>query len=211
MNRIEELEERVTEKESQLQEKETELQELKLDYDDLNDIYFEISRNLESSQNKLEDSKEIIEQNEKELKEINDTINSKNKEIDQLKKDLEAKRKQEKLLASSNSKTESNAPTSNGEYTEKTMTATAYTAECAGCSGVTYTGIDLNKNRDKKVIAVDPNVIPLGSKVHVEGYGFAIAGDIGGAIKGNKIDLHVPTKKQAYAFGRQQVKVRIYN
>ncbi|MDQ0209175.1 G5 and 3D domain-containing protein [Alkalicoccobacillus murimartini] len=90
-----------------------------------------------------------------------------------------------------------------------TMTATAYTANCAGCSGVTATGIDLNNNRNMKVIAVDPSVIPLGSKVHVEGYGTAIAGDTGGAINGNKIDLHVPTKAEAERFGRKQVKVTI--
>ncbi len=45
-----------------------------------------------------------------------------------------------------------------------------------------------------KLIAVDPNVIPLGSKVWVEGYGYAIAGDTGGAIKGNKIDILVSIK-----------------
>lgn len=92
-----------------------------------------------------------------------------------------------------------------------TVQATAYTADCAGCSGVTSTGIDLNKNRNAKVIAVDPSVIPLGSKVHVEGYGTAIAGDTGGAIKGNRIDLHVPTKDQAYSFGNKSVKVTILN
>src|SRR5699024_5292927 len=48
--------------------------------------------------------------------------------------------------------------------------ATAYTASCDGCSGTTATGVDLNENSDEKVIAVDPDVIPLGSKVHVEGY-----------------------------------------
>lgn len=92
-----------------------------------------------------------------------------------------------------------------------TVTATAYTAKCAGCSGITYTGVDLNKNRNAKVIAVDPNVIPLGSKVYVEGYGYATAEDTGGAIKGNKIDLHVPTKDQAFAWGVRTVNVTIIN
>lgn len=89
------------------------------------------------------------------------------------------------------------------------VTATAYTAECAGCSGITFTGIDLNADRHKKVIAVDPNVIPLGSEVYVEGYGRAIAGDIGGAIKGHKIDIHVPTKSEAYNWGVRTVDVTI--
>ncbi|MBP2076299.1 LysM peptidoglycan-binding and 3D domain-containing protein [Oceanobacillus polygoni] len=89
------------------------------------------------------------------------------------------------------------------------VTATAYTAKCDGCSGVTYTGVDLNSNPNAKVIAVDPNVIPLGSEVYVEGYGYATAADIGGAIKGDKIDLHVPTKEEAINWGAQQVNVTI--
>jgi 3D (Asp-Asp-Asp) domain-containing protein len=92
---------------------------------------------------------------------------------------------------------------------EITVTATAYTASCEGCSGVTSTGIDLNANPDQKVISVDPNVIPLGSKVYVEGYGNAIAGDTGGSIKGNKIDVFIPSKEEAINFGRQTLTVKI--
>jgi len=92
---------------------------------------------------------------------------------------------------------------------EISMKATAYTANCNGCSGVTATGIDLNANPNKKVVAVDPGVIPLGSEVWVEGYGVAIAGDTGGAINGNRIDLHVPSKGEANAFGSQEVKVKV--
>jgi 3D (Asp-Asp-Asp) domain-containing protein len=89
------------------------------------------------------------------------------------------------------------------------VSATAYTAKCEGCSGVTATGVDLNADPNAKVIAVDPNVIPLGSKVYVEGYGYATAADTGGAIKGNKIDLHVPSKDEAYNWGVQSVNVTI--
>lgn len=91
------------------------------------------------------------------------------------------------------------------------MKATAYTADCAGCSGVTATGIDLRNDRSKKVVAVDPNVIPLGSRVYVEGYGEAIAGDTGGAIKGNRIDLHVATTDAANSWGVRTVNVTILN
>lgn len=100
------------------------------------------------------------------------------------------------------------APSGGGR--ELYVTATAYTAYCNGCSGTTATGINLRANSDLKVIAVDPRLIPLGSKVWVEGYGVAIAGDTGGAIKGNKIDLFMPTKKQAYNFGRKTVKIKVY-
>ncbi|UJL46112.1 LysM peptidoglycan-binding domain-containing protein [Virgibacillus sp. NKC19-16] len=90
-----------------------------------------------------------------------------------------------------------------------TVSATAYTAECEGCSGVTSTGIDLNANPNKKVIAVDPSVIPLGTEVYVEGYGHAVAGDVGSAINGNKIDVHVPTKGEALDWGVRTVDVTI--
>ncbi|PLS01418.1 LysM peptidoglycan-binding and 3D domain-containing protein [Neobacillus cucumis] len=92
-----------------------------------------------------------------------------------------------------------------------TVTATAYTASCEGCSGITKTGVDLNANPNAKVIAVDPNVIPLGSKVYVEGHGYATAADTGGAIKGNRIDVFIPDQKSAMEFGRKQVKVTIIN
>jgi uncharacterized protein YabE (DUF348 family) len=115
-----------------------------------------------------------------------------------------------KMVASASSGvgvSRSNAEPSGGK--EFYVTATAYTAYCNGCSGITHTGINLRANPNVKVIAVDPKVIPLGSKVWVEGYGYAVAGDTGGAIKGKKIDLHVPTKSEAYKFGRRQVKMKI--
>ncbi|PFH90670.1 LysM peptidoglycan-binding domain-containing protein [Bacillus sp. AFS088145] len=92
-----------------------------------------------------------------------------------------------------------------------TMEASAYTASCKGCTGITATGINLKENPNTKVISVDPSVIPLGSKVNVEGYGVAIAGDTGGAIKGNRIDVFIPNKQDAINFGRKQVKVTILN
>ncbi|WP_144551940.1 LysM peptidoglycan-binding and 3D domain-containing protein [Bacillus sp. X1(2014)] len=106
---------------------------------------------------------------------------------------------------------EKEAPTDNANSKEITVRATAYTASCEGCSGTTATGINLKANPDKKVIAVDPSVIPLGSKVHVEGYGEAIAGDTGGAIKGNRIDVFIPSEKDAIDFGVKQLKVTIIN
>jgi len=101
---------------------------------------------------------------------------------------------------------QSTPPSSSREFY---VSATAYTAFCTGCSGITATGINLKANPHLKVIAVDPSIIPLGSKVWVEGYGYAIAGDTGGAIKGNKIDLFMPDRAAALAFGRKQVKIKI--
>ncbi len=90
-----------------------------------------------------------------------------------------------------------------------TMRATAYTAYCEGCSGITANGTDIRSNPNLKVIAVDPRVIPLGTKVWVEGYGEAIAADTGGAIKGNKIDVFIPTEGQALQWGVKHVTVKI--
>lgn len=97
-------------------------------------------------------------------------------------------------------------------YTEGetvSVEATAYTASCEGCTGVTATGVDLDANPDEKVIAVDPNVIPLGSEVYVEGYGYATAEDTGGDTKGDRIDLFVPSEDEAFDYGRQSADVTI--
>lgn len=91
-----------------------------------------------------------------------------------------------------------------------TMEATAYNWNCATCDGrgLTATGYNLKANPDG-VIAVDPSVIPLGTRVYVEGYGYAVARDTGGAIKGNKIDLHMRSVSAARQFGRRTVKLTI--
>lgn len=109
------------------------------------------------------------------------------------------------------SNTASTSATTESTTEEMTVTATAYTAYCEGCSGVTSTGIDLISNPNQKVIAVDPTVIPLGSRVWVEGYGEAIAGDIGGAIKGNKIDVFIPSTQDALNWGSKTVTIKVLN
>ncbi|MDZ7834762.1 MAG: 3D domain-containing protein [Alkalibacterium sp.] len=85
--------------------------------------------------------------------------------------------------------------------------ATAYSRNQPVLSNFTYTGIDLRKN--SRVIAVDPNVIPLGSRVFIPGYGEYLAGDTGGAIKGSRIDLHMETVEAALQFGRRQLDIKI--
>jgi uncharacterized protein YabE (DUF348 family) len=113
-----------------------------------------------------------------------------------------------KVVTAAVSRNNSSAPSGGKEFY---VSATAYTPNCSGCSGITATGINLNNNPGLKLIAVDPSVIPLGSKVWVEGYGYAIAGDTGGAIKGNKIDVLFSSKAQAYAWGRKKVRIKVLN
>ncbi|OSX93775.1 3D domain-containing protein [Bacillus mycoides] len=88
--------------------------------------------------------------------------------------------------------------------------ATAYSVENSSPSErITAANIDIGKNPNIKLIAVDPKVIPLRTKEHVEGHGEAIAGDTGGAIKGNRIDVLFPTEKQEIRLGRKTVKIKI--
>jgi 3D (Asp-Asp-Asp) domain-containing protein len=90
-----------------------------------------------------------------------------------------------------------------------TVTATAYDpgpGSCGpNCTGRTATGMIARKG----VIAVDPRVIPLGTRVFVDGYGPAIAADTGGAIKGNRIDVCFPTRREALQWGRRRVQIMI--
>lgn len=91
-----------------------------------------------------------------------------------------------------------------------TMESTAYSSDPADSLGgghITATGQNLLEN--PMAVAVDPNVIPLGTRLYIEGYGEAYAVDTGGAIRGNIIDVHFSTAAQCYAWGRRQVQVTI--
>lgn len=99
---------------------------------------------------------------------------------------------------------------SRGSFNRKnimTMHATAYDTSPRSNGGysTTRTGMALGYG----VVAVDPKVIPLKSLVYVEGYGFAIAADTGGAIKGKRIDLCYPSRAMTKKFGRRNVRVHI--
>jgi 3D (Asp-Asp-Asp) domain-containing protein len=81
------------------------------------------------------------------------------------------------------------------------MEATAYTHT----GNATFTGIMPYVG----VVAVDPRVIPLGTRMYVEGYGFGLAADTGGVIKGNIVDVFMDTREEALKWGRRQVRVYI--
>lgn len=78
-------------------------------------------------------------------------------------------------------------------------------------TGYSYTGhntaVGITPHRG--VVAVDPRVIPLGSRLYIENYGYATAADTGGAIKGNIIDLFFETNAEAQKWGRRSVKIYI--
>ena len=89
--------------------------------------------------------------------------------------------------------------------------ATAYVANCKGCSGITRDGTKADYR--KAIIAVDPRVIPLGSVVQVTFPDGKVktytARDTGGKIKGARIDILVKSRSEAINFGRQIVKIKI--
>jgi 3D (Asp-Asp-Asp) domain-containing protein len=93
-----------------------------------------------------------------------------------------------------------------GATNEFFMEATAYSPtvqETDGNPWMTASGMKSGRG----VVAVDPKVIPLGSKLYVEGYGYAIAGDTGGAIKGNRIDVFFYSSDEMARWGRRLVRV----
>jgi 3D (Asp-Asp-Asp) domain-containing protein len=89
------------------------------------------------------------------------------------------------------------------------IVASAYTQrdEEGTADGITFTETHVTEGR---TIAVDPKVIPLGSTVYIESDspyvgGFYIAEDIGGAIKGNRIDIYMESQDKAFDFGKQKI------
>lgn len=202
---IEDLKSKITD-----QNKNLEVQRGKIE--DLNKMNKELNTDLNQKEKENKINKKKLEKKSMQLK-------KKDKKIKDLEKKVSLKKHKEALASSNpkqstvrNVKTASVSRENVSSSKELMMTATAYTAFCdTGCTGVTATGRDLTNDRSAKVIAVDPRVIPLGTKVYVEGYGYAVAADTGGAIKGHKIDLHVPTESQANQWGVQKVKVKILN
>ncbi|MCJ7690823.1 MAG: 3D domain-containing protein, partial [Clostridiaceae bacterium] len=104
-------------------------------------------------------------------------------------------------------------------YTEKiSVRATAYNADYQSTGknpgdpafGITCTGATATRNTSGfSTVAVDPRVIPLGTKMYIEGYGYGIAEDVGGAIKGNRIDLFYNTRSESMNWGSRNVNVYV--
>jgi len=109
---------------------------------------------------------------------------------------------------STSSSTVSRGDSSRGSYV-LSMVATGYDSSWESnypyYGQPSYTGLPLARG----IVAVDPNVIPMGTRLYVEGYGDAIAADQGGAIKGNRIDLFFDSRQEAMSWGMKTVKVTI--
>lgn len=102
--------------------------------------------------------------------------------------------------------------TSRGSFTRaqvRVMESTAYTPDAGRGAQATFR-TRTGRRAAYGVVAVDPRVIPLNTLLFVEGYGFAVAADTGGAIKGNIIDVCLPTNSECMQWGRRNVTVHIF-
>ena len=157
-----------------------------------------------AEEQKAKEAEEVKEQ-EASVKVASSNAGSADKAEEPKKEEKSNNSKETDKASDSNKETQSTESKSAGEW--MSVQATGYSTEEPGLSTHTATGIDLRVN--PQVIAVDPSVIPLNSLVEVEGQGVFVAGDTGGAINGNIIDIHFSSVSQALSWGRRNVRVRI--
>lgn len=157
-----------------------------------------LASNLDQMRLKIINLQHEINKRDREIENRDALIEEQAKEIELLEEKVESYRVQA-LAAEEQKRTYS-------------MIATAYTKDCKGCTGITATGLDIRKSTPK-IIAVDPKVIPLHSKVELivdgKSWGIYTAADTGGAIKGHRIDILMDNESDAYAFGVKRVTVKL--
>jgi peptidoglycan DL-endopeptidase CwlO len=157
----------------------------------------------------------VIDSQSSSISEVKNALQTLNSLIPQLSTDSVKKtardyvssgnRKLADLIAKAAQDTQPGSSTGDTYKATYTMTATAY-------AGGTLTAMGLKPVRDPanlSTIAVDPKVIPLGTKVYIPGYGYAICSDTGGKVKGNIIDLYMNSIAECFAWGRRQVTLHI--
>jgi len=178
--------------------------ELVLENEKLEDTKKQNETYLSEVQNKLDKANGLAKQ-------LQEKENQKSKELESSKSTLaeieEQKRKEtEEAQAAVDVASRGNINYSN----TYDMLSSAYTTGDKGVGTRTASGLPVSRNPGGySTVAVDPSVIPLGTKLYIDGYGYAIAADTGGKIKGNKIDLFFNSSKDCYAWGLKVVKVSI--
>ncbi|MGM0365643.1 MAG: 3D domain-containing protein [Actinomycetota bacterium] len=161
--------------------------------------YDRISRESEEKKEEIEQLKQQIVLQEQRLRE---SIAKNKVLLEQVKSE---RSEVQSLLAEIKKRIERIQPPGLKLVGEWEMTATAYYSGGGGLSGNGITAIGLRVR--KGIVAVDPKVIPLGTKLYIPGYGEAFAGDTGGRIKGNRIDLAFESLAECYRFGRRKIRV----
>lgn len=183
---------------------------------------------LSASYDDLSQEKEILD---KEVELLQETVKKRDSELSSANEKLEHKESELKTLIEENKSlkveveelissafiepeveessyvvlTEDENNVHNDGWQSMNVEATAYSTNQPSLSDYTFTEINLRENPN--VVAVDPNVIPLGSTVIIEGLGEFIAGDTGADIIGNRIDIHMTSLDDCYAFGRRNITI----
>ncbi len=174
-------------------------QQLIKDLEEEKNTYEMIFRKSEDTKNKIKATKEnLIIENEA----LQASLVNKEALLSQVKGE---KSEFENLLAGIKERIRQIQPPGITLIGEWDMVATAYFSGGGGLSGNGITAVGLRVR--KGIVAVDPRVIPLGTKLYIPGYGEALAADTGGWVKGNRIDLAFDSLEECYRFGRRKLKV----
>ncbi|MBN1383879.1 MAG: 3D domain-containing protein, partial [Elusimicrobia bacterium] len=164
--------------------------------------YDRISRKSEEKKKEIENARDVIEEEEEELL----------KSIEENKILLEKARSEkgeiQNLLSEIKKRIALIQPPGLTLIGEWDMVATAYYAFGKGGNDINGNGITAIGLRARKgIVAVDPRIIPLGTKLYIPGYGEALAADTGGWIKGNRVDLCFETLEDCFRYGRRKIKI----
>jgi 3D (Asp-Asp-Asp) domain-containing protein/predicted nucleic acid-binding Zn-ribbon protein len=199
--KIEKDKEAIDKQEALLKQEEQALQKKQ---EELNTNYKKLQTSLQEAEKKYSDAASAVTNAENEQAQLAEQ----KRKLEEQAKAIKALEEKKQTVIPAEPATNPDQPVKGKEmYVE----ATAYTpAESQGAHSITkYGGYNILAIPTPRLIAVDPRVIPPLSKVYVEGYGYAIAADTGGAIKGYKIDVLLPTNAEAYKWGRKKVKLTI--
>ena len=161
-----------------------------------------ISRKSEEKKIEIETTRDTIQEEEKQLQK---SIEENKILLDQVKSE---KGEIETLLAEIKKRIAMVQPLGLTLIGEWDMVATAYYAFGKGGNDINGDGITAIGLRARKgIVAVDPKVIPLGTRLYIPGYGEALAADTGGWIKGSRIDLCFEDLQECYYYGRRKIKI----
>lgn len=194
---------------------------------DLEDEKNSLVEEISTKNKKIKKAEKQTEKEKATKKKLEKNFQEESKKVKKLERDLSAKlEKKEREKENNKNKVKSDETTAadNDKGTVEgggdviNANATHYSAFCpTGCTGVTATGEDVSNSiyvDGKRVVAVDPNQIPLGSTVRVTGGGYdfeALALDTGGDIGHGRIDILVESTEEAYNLGRADVQVEVLN
>jgi 3D (Asp-Asp-Asp) domain-containing protein len=178
-------------------------------------MYFAYDGELKIAQKTASNLQQEVENKSAEIARLEDVVKNQGEEL-KLKESLIQKQVEDLKMANGEITKLKEELSKYDNLRKLNIVATAYEAMCdTGCTGTTATGHNVKNTVYKdgyRVISVDPNLIPLGSLMYVESNGenfVGIAEDTGGAIKGNKIDVLVASRTEAFNFGKQNVKVTV--